>query len=81
MWAIVVEASVEEFGPVITGGSSAVADKDITFDELQKAITVSTQQLAKRQITWTNKFKIDYQFSYPNNNYHSLFNYIKKILN
>ncbi len=56
-------------------------NKDITFDELQKAITVSTQQLAKRQITWTNKFKIDYQFSYPNNNYHSLFNYIKKILN
>ena len=56
-------------------------NKDITLDELQSSITISTQQLAKRQITWMKKFKIDYKFSYPENNYHSLFSYIKKILN
>ena len=56
-------------------------NKEITLDELHSSITVSTQQLAKRQITWMKKFKIDYKFSYPENNYHSLFSYIKKILN
>ena len=56
-------------------------NKDISLDVLNSSITVATQQLAKRQVTWMNKFKIDYQFSYPENNYHSLFNYIKKILN
>ena len=56
-------------------------NKDISLDVLNSSITVATQQLAKRQVTWMNKFKIDYQFSYPENNYHSLFDYIKKILN
>jgi tRNA dimethylallyltransferase len=56
-------------------------NKDITLDELQSSITISTQQLAKRQITWMKKFKIDYKYSYPENNYHSLFGYIKKIIN
>ena len=56
-------------------------NKDITLDELHSSITVSTQQLAKRKITWMKKFKIDYKYSYPENNYHALFGYIKKILN
>ena len=56
-------------------------DNKITIDELHSSITISTQQLAKRQITWMKKFKIDYKYSYPENNYHSLFGYIKKILN
>ena len=56
-------------------------DNKITLDELHSSITISTQQLAKRQITWMKKFKIDYKYLYPENNYHSLFGYIKKILN
>jgi len=56
-------------------------NKDISLEVLNSSITIATQQLAKRQITWMNKFNIDYQFSYPENNYHSLFDYIKKILN
>jgi tRNA A37 N6-isopentenylltransferase MiaA len=56
-------------------------NKDISLEALNSSITIATQQLAKRQITWMNKFNIDYQFSYPENNYHSLFDYIKKILN
>ena len=56
-------------------------NKEISLEVLNSSITTATQQLAKRQVTWMNKFKIDYRFSYPENNYHSLFNYIKKILN
>ena len=56
-------------------------NKEITLDKLHSSITISTQQLAKRQITWMKKFKIDYKYPYPENNYHSLFGYIKKILN
>ena len=56
-------------------------NKDISLEMLNSSITIATQQLAKRQVTWMNKFKIDYRFSYPENNYHSLFDYIKKILN
>jgi tRNA dimethylallyltransferase len=56
-------------------------NREISLEELNSSITVATQQLAKRQATWMNKFKIDYRFSYPENNYHSLFDYIKKILN
>jgi tRNA dimethylallyltransferase len=56
-------------------------NNDISLEVLNSSITIATQQLAKRQITWMNKFNIDYQFSYPENNYHSLFDYIKKILN
>ena len=56
-------------------------NEDISIEELESSITVATQQLAKRQVTWMNKFKIDYRFLYPENNYHSLFGYIKKILN
>jgi len=56
-------------------------NKEITLNELHSSIIISTQQLAKRQITWMKKFKIDYKYSYPENNYHSLFGYIKKILN
>ena len=56
-------------------------NKEISLEMLNSSITIATQQLAKRQITWMNKFNIDYRFSYPENNYHSLFDYIKKILN
>ena len=56
-------------------------NKEISLEMLNSSITIATQQLAKRQLTWMNKFKIDYRFPYPENNYHSLFDYIKKILN
>ena len=56
-------------------------NKEISLEMLNSSITIATQQLAKRQITWMNKFNIDYRFSYPENNYHSLFDYIKKVLN
>ena len=56
-------------------------NKEISLEMLNSSIIIATQQLAKRQITWMNKFNIDYRFSYPENNYHSLFDYIKKILN
>ena len=56
-------------------------NEDICLEELSSSITTATQQLAKRQVTWMNKFKIDYRFPYPENNYHSLSDYIKNILN
>ena len=56
-------------------------NEDICLEDLRTSITTATQQLAKRQVTWMNKFKIDYRFTYPENNYHSLSDYIKNILN
>jgi tRNA dimethylallyltransferase len=45
---------------------------EINLKELTSAITISTQQLAKRQITWMNKFKIDYHYTYPDDDYKKL---------
>jgi tRNA dimethylallyltransferase len=56
-------------------------NEDISIDELQPLITLSTQQLAKRQITWMKKFDVSYHYSYPENNYPNLLDYIRKILN
>jgi len=55
-------------------------NKKITIDELRDKIIVSTQQLAKRQITWKNKFKINYPIIYPKLNYTNLSKYISEIL-
>ena len=38
------------------------------------------QQLAKRQITWKNKFDIDYYLNYPNLDYNRLYKFISKSL-
>ena len=54
---------------------------EINLKELTSAITISTQQLAKRQITWMNKFKIDYHYRYPDDDYKKLSDYIRNLLN
>ena len=56
-------------------------DKKINRDDLLALITTSTQQLAKRQITWKNKFKINYHIDYPDYEYIKLKDYIANILN
>ena len=54
---------------------------EITLKELINIITISTQQLAKRQITWMNKFKIDFHYSYPDDDYEKLSDYVGNLLN
>ena len=54
---------------------------EINLKELTSAITISTQQLAKRQITWMNKFKIDYHYLYPDDDYKKLSAYVRNLLN
>jgi len=54
---------------------------EITLKELINIITLSTQQLAKRQITWMNKFKIDFHYSYPDDEYEKLSDYVRYLLN
>ena len=54
---------------------------EITLKELINIITLSTQQLAKRQITWMNKFKIDFHYSYPDDEYKKLSDYVRNLLN
>jgi tRNA dimethylallyltransferase len=54
---------------------------EITLNELINIITTSTQQLAKRQITWMNKFKIDFHYSYPDDDYEKLSDYVGNLLN
>ena len=46
--------------------------------DLLNLISISTQQLAKRQITWKNKFAINYYLSYPNIDYNLLYSFISK---
>ncbi len=53
-------------------------DKKIDINELLTSITVATQQLAKRQITWKNKFKINYPIMYPKHDYVNLSKYISQ---
>ena len=54
---------------------------EITLNELINIITISTQQLAKRQITWMNKFKIDFHYPYPDDDYKKLSDYVRNLLN
>lgn len=54
---------------------------EITFKELIDKITVSTQQLAKRQITWMNKFNIDFYYQYPDDSYNKLSDFVRNLLN
>ena len=55
-------------------------DNKISRDELQSLITLSTQQLAKRQITWKNKFEIDYPITYSKLDYADLSKYLSQTL-
>ena len=55
-------------------------DNKISRDELQSLITLSTQQLAKRQITWKNKFDIDYPITYSKLDYADLSKYLSQTL-
>jgi len=54
---------------------------EINLKELINTITISTQQLAKRQITWMNKFKIDFHYPYPDDDYKKLSDYVRNLLN
>ena len=47
-----------------------------SVDHLISAISTSTQQLAKRQMTWKNKFNIDYCINYPSYEYDSICDFI-----
>ena len=55
-------------------------DNKISRDELQSRITLSTQQLAKRQITWKNKFDINYPITYSKLDYADLSKYLSQTL-
>ena len=48
--------------------------------DLIEKITLSTQQLAKRQLTWRNKFEINFKVSFPDVNYSKLCEFITKSL-
>ncbi len=50
------------------------------IDELIRLISIATQQLAKRQMTWRNKFKIDYFVDYPSYKYNLLYDFIANSL-
>ena len=45
---------------------------NIDVNGLANTISLSTQQLAKRQITWKNKFKINFTVNYPHIDYNDL---------
>ena len=53
---------------------------NIDLDGLADTISLSTQQLAKRQITWKNKFKINFTVNYPHINYDDLSNFVENSL-
>ena len=53
---------------------------NIDLDGLADTISLSTQQLAKRQITWKNKFKINFTVNYPHINYDDLSNFVQNSL-
>ena len=52
----------------------------IDLKDLTNRITISTQQLAKRQLTWRNKFEINFKVSFPDINYDKLCKFISKSL-
>ncbi len=55
-------------------------DNNAELDNLVNSISLATQQLAKRQLTWRNKFKVDYYHNYPELDYKSLHDFISKSL-
>ena len=55
-------------------------DDKINFNELTDTIYLSTRQLAKRQLTWKNKFEIHLNLSYPNIDYSIVSKFISKSL-
>ena len=55
-------------------------DNYTELDNLINTISLATQQLAKRQLTWRNKFKVDYYHNYPELDYKALHDFISKSL-
>ena len=53
---------------------------NIDLNGLADTISTSTQQLAKRQITWKNKFKINFTVDYPRIDYDDLSKFIHNSL-
>ena len=54
---------------------------NIDLNTLGETISISTQQLAKRQITWKNKFKINFTVDYPQIDYDDLSKFVINSLN
>ena len=54
---------------------------NIDLNGLADTISTSTQQLAKRQITWKNKFKINFTVDYPQIDYDELSKFVTNSLN
>ena len=54
---------------------------NIDLNGLADTISLSTQQLAKRQITWKNKFKINFTVDYPQIDYDNLSKFVHNSLN
>ena len=54
---------------------------NIDLNRLADMISISTQQLAKRQITWKNKFKINFTVDYPQIDYDDLSKFVINSLN
>ena len=54
---------------------------NIDLNGLADTISTSTQQLAKRQITWKNKFKINFTVDYPQIDYDDLSKFVHNSLN
>ena len=55
-------------------------DNNDELDNLVNSISLATQQLAKRQLTWRNKFKVDFYHNYPELDYKSLHDFVSKSL-
>ena len=53
---------------------------NIDLKRLADTISLSTQQLAKRQITWKNKFKINFTVDYPQIDYDDLSKFVRNSL-
>ena len=55
-------------------------ENKIDLKALTDTIYLSTRQLAKRQLTWKNKFEINLNLSYPDINYNNLSKFISESL-
>ena len=55
-------------------------DGELSVNHLISAISTSTQQLAKRQMTWKSKFNIDYCINYPLYEYDSICDFINNTI-
>ena len=58
----------------------AYLNHNIDLNGLADTISLSTQQLAKRQITWKNKFKINFIVDYPQIEYDDLSKFVNNLL-